>query len=555
MPHIHFSQTGVHISVPHGSTILEAVRKAGMIVDSPCNQTGVCGKCRVRLSLESLHAAGMQAQDKIPVEKQVQGWVQACNTTIFGDIVVDEIPDHTRESNSVLQYGQSTAFPLQPALRKQFDADSNQTLVYADNRCIGRESGNTSERLYGAAIDIGTTTVVACLVNLGTGKELAAASAHNPQSRYAQDVLSRISFASQDGGLQTLKSVLFREINSMLVELCRQSAISAGELYEIVFSGNTCMLHLATGTSPASLGQYPYTPRICGHQSMSAAQLGLVASPLATVYLPPILSAFVGADLTSGILSLRMHRRAGITLLIDIGTNGEIILAEDGRLTATSTAAGPALEGMNISCGMCAGTGAVENVSAGKDHSLPYRTIGNAPAKGLCGSGLIDLVATLIREGVIEESGRFAKPEKLPAALGNRLSRPNGSLVFHLTPEVVLSQKDVRQVQLAKGAIRAGIDQLLDFTGITPAQVDRVLIAGAFGFHLATESLLTLKIFPREFADKVDYVGNTSKTGAQAFLISEPSRQEMADMASQVKILELSGQPDFERHFVRCLAF
>lgn len=555
MPYVYFSQTERRISVPCGATVLEAVRKAGLALDSPCNQTGVCGKCRVRLSLESLPAVSMQEQGAIPPEKLAEGWVLACHATVSGDIAVVEIPDQSRDGSSVLQHGHSTALPVQPALRKEYDALSNQTLIYAGGSCIGRESGDTRERLYGAAIDIGTTTVVASLVDLRTGKELAAVSAHNPQSGYAQDVLSRISFARHEEGLQTLRTVLTIAVNSMLEELCRQFVISTEELYEIVFSGNTCMLHLAAGISPVSLGQYPYTPRICGHQSIAATGLGLAASPFATVYLPPILSAFVGADITSGILSLQMHRRAGISLLIDIGTNGEIVLAENGRLTATSTAAGPALEGMNISCGMCAGPGAVDRVSAGEDHTLQYRTIGNSPAKGFCGSGLIDLVATLIREGVIEESGRFTKPEKLPATLANRLSRQSGSLAFHLTPDVVLSQKDIRQVQLAKGAIRAGIDQLLSFTGISSPRVDRVMIAGAFGFHLATESLVTLKIFPQEFADRVDYVGNTSKTGAQGFLISEPCRQEMADMARQVQIVELSGQPDFERHFVRCLAF
>lgn len=552
---VQFTEARREVTVDRGTTILDAARKAGLDMDSPCNQTGVCGKCRVRLDPESLARVISPDHATISLEQRAEGWCLACHSTIAGDIVVIEITAAEHDNGAVLQHGQSAALSHAPFFSKHFVLDDNRTLIYAGQQQAGTETGDTSHILYGAAVDIGTTTLVVSLVDLQSGREAASASAHNPQAKYAQDVLSRISCAGTAEGLLTLQQTLMAVLNSMLAELAGQVGIGTRQIYELVFSGNTCMLHLATGHSPKSLGRYPYTPKIYGHESMDATALGLHISPHGQVYLPPILSPFVGADITSGILSLQLHRLAGISLLVDIGTNGEIVLADNGRLTATSTAAGPALEGMNISCGMCAGPGAVERVASDSSGAITFSTIGDKAAGGLCGSGLIDLVAALIDLRVIEANGRFASPEKLAPDLAERLARMNGSVAFALTPEVCLSQKDVRQVQLAKGAIQAGMEFLLRHTGIGYADVDRVMIAGAFGYHLATDSLVRLKIIPEELAGKIAYVGNTSKTGSQTFLTNVPCREEMAQVASAVEIVELSGQRDFERLFVSCLSF
>jgi uncharacterized 2Fe-2S/4Fe-4S cluster protein (DUF4445 family) len=555
MPKVFFMQSQQEAEVPLGSTILEAVRKAGLAIDSPCNQTGVCGKCRVLLSPQSLINITSPKQSILPPELQANGWTLACHTTIHGDIEIVEIPDAKKDSGTVLQHGHRSNLAHAPLLFKQFIEKSNSTLIFAGQECLGKEARDTSRKLFGVAVDIGTTTLVTSLIDLLSGEELASVSEHNPQSRYAQDVLSRISFAKTGEGLQTMQHTLMDMLNTMLTRLADQAGIEVKSIYELVFSGNTCMLHLATGNDPKSLGRYPYTPLITGNQHLGASDLGLQVSPFARVYLPPILSSFVGADITSGILSLQLHKQSGISLFVDIGTNGEIVLAENGRLTATSTAAGPALEGMNIGCGMCAGPGAVESVTSNPDGGISFRTIADKPSRGLCGSGLIDLIATLIDLGVIESNGRFASPDTLAPGLAKHLVQSNGKLAFALTPDVLLSQKDIRQVQLAKGAIQAGIDFLMTYTGVGTAQVDRVLIAGAFGYHLATDSLLTLKILPSAFADKIDYVGNTSKTGGQTFLTNALCREEMAAVAREINILELSNQPDFERLFVRCLGF
>lgn len=552
---VRFIESQREVSVTQGTTILDAARKAGVDMESPCNQTGVCGKCRILLDPDSVSRVISPSHATISPAQRVEGWCLACHSTIAGDIDIMKVPAAKRDSGAVLQYGRGAALPHSPLFSKQFVVNRCETQIYAGRKLLGTESGDTSPSMYGLAIDIGTTTLVLSLIDLHSGGEAASLSAHNPQARYAQDVLSRISYASTPEGLLTMQQTLTAALNTMLLEIAGQAGISTLHIYELVLSGNTCMLHLATGHSPKSLGRYPYTPLINGHQSMAATALGIHISPHGQAYLPPILSPFVGADISSGILSLQLHRLPGISLLIDIGTNGEIVLADNGRLTATSTAAGPALEGMNISCGMCAGPGAVERVGHGSDGTITFSTIGNKAAGGLCGSGLIDLIATLIELQVIEANGRFAPPEKLAPVLARRLTRKNGSMVFALTPEVHLSQKDVRQVQLAKGAIQAGMEFLLNHTGIEFAKVDRVLIAGAFGYHLATASLVRLKIIPKELAGKLDYVGNTSKTGGQTFLTNVPCRGEMAQVAAGVEIVELSGQDGFERLFVRCLGF
>jgi len=285
----------------------------------------------------------------------------------------------------------------------------------------------------------------------------------------------------------------------------------------------------------------------------SAIDLGISAHGI--VYLPPVFSAYVGADITSGILSTRLAQQPGVVLFVDIGTNGEMVLSVDGTLTATSTAAGPAFEGMNIACGMRASRGAVELVSLG-DHGIRVETIAGGDAVGICGSGLLDVVGELASRGGVDKNGRFQNN-------GTSHNQPwreqwetlDGRPIFRISGPVYLTQKDVRQVQLAKGAIRTGIEMLLKSANIEAAQVDRVLIAGSFGFHLRAASLIHLGLLPSEFGDRVEFVGNTSKSGAEAFLLNRDAREEMKQIVAQVEVLELANDPAFEKSFIRSLQF
>ena len=545
------------ILVPGGTTILQAARQAGIVIEAPCNSAGSCGKCAVQLEPASLGFVVQKGRHQLPPEAVARGLVLSCEAEVHGDIAVAVVPREEHGSLQILSHGVGCAVDLDPFIGKEFDRLANLTRVLGGGEVLALEAGDTREARYGVVVDIGTTTLSASLVNLSTGQEMGCAGALNPQSHHAQDILSRIRFASTGDGLQTMQEAVIGEIGRLIGGLTREAQVDPESLYEIVFSGNTCMLHLAVGENPASLGKFPYTSLLSGGEQRPASLLGLPAAPCALVYLPPVISAYVGPDITSGILATGLLHREGITLLVDIGTNGEMVLASRGKLCATSTAAGPAFEGMNISCGMRATSGAIEGLGIDPLGGLTVKTIGDTKAAGICGSGLMDIAAQLVASGVVGADGRFCQPEnpQLPPALRERLTRPDGKVTFRITEKVSISQKDIRQVQLAKGAVRAGIEYLLREVGIGAGSVERVLIAGSFGYHLRVESLLTIGLLPQQFAGKVEFVGNTSKSGGEAFLLNRAARREMAAAVAGITVLELANCPDFDRCFVRCLSF
>jgi uncharacterized 2Fe-2S/4Fe-4S cluster protein (DUF4445 family) len=476
---------GRSVSVPPGTTVLEAARRLSLGIESPCGGNGTCGKCGVSIGGET--ALACQSAITAPVE------------------ITTEKKEDENKTLQILSGGSSFKYPLKPA--------------YPDG-C-------------GIVIDIGTTTLVAELIELGGGRRLAGESRLNPQSVFAQDVLSRISYASEDDGLKTLQRELQSALNEMIADMRRSAG--GGAVREAVYSGNTAMLHIACGVNPSPLGKFPYdAPLECG-RSVKADGLNIDGD----IYLPPIISAFVGADITSGILASRLHERKETTLFIDIGTNGEIVLATDGRLTATSTAAGPAFEGMNIACGMRAARGAVERFEIDGDGTAVFSVIGGGEPTGICGSGLFDIASALVRSGIVGKSGRFT----------------NGARQYDITDKVFITQKDIRQLQLAKGAVRTGIDALLRETGVDARGVDRVEIAGSFGYHLSERSLLDIKLLPPELEGRVHFVGNTSQAGGTAFLLNTDFREEMRRVVSEVRVIELAADENFQARFIASLGF
>ena len=556
MSFVRFLPDGQTVEVIAGSTILAAARAAGVIVESPCNGVGTCGKCAVWLDAASRPLVRGTGTHSLPDALAAAGWVLACQATVQGDVTVslkNSAPAETR----ILQDGQAIGVPLLPLLRKLYQPQTRTTQILAGAQLLAIEDGDTTDLLYGVVIDIGTTTLVASLVDLNSGEEIASTSALNPQALHAQDVLSRIALANDALGLVLLQSAVCAEINRLLVELEAQTGVESRLIYEMIFSGNTCMLHLATGTNPASLGRYPYAPALNGGEHRLASEVGIAIAPDGVIYLPPIISGFVGADITAGILAADLAQRRGVSLFIDIGTNGEMVLAVDGRLTATSTAAGPAFEGMNITFGMRAGNGAIEACEILADGTLDLTIIGDGEASGICGSGLVDIVGELVAHGVINAQGKLAKCPSVdvPTLIQDRLQPYQGKAAFRLTDHVWLTQKDIRQVQLAKGAIRAGIDYLLKHAGVVAEELDAILIAGSFGYHLRALSLMHLGLLPPTPEEKVEFLGNTAKSGGVAFLRYAPSRAAIQQLVGAVQVLELANFPDFDRAFVACLGF
>ena len=554
MATVHFMPQEIAVPVVAGTLLIDAVRAAGISMETPCDGAGTCGKCKVKVSADSRRILGESIQDSQVPSARDGGWVLACQTAVLGDVEV-ELEATGVDGLQILSEGQTLTVEIDPWIRKSFDQATGMTHVIAGGSLLIEEPGDTTQHVYGVAADLGTTTLVVTLLDLRDGREIGVSSSLNPQALHAQDVLSRIKMGSKPEGLQKLHGELIQEINRQVADLAAEAGVALEHIYEAVFSGNTTMLHLATRTDPASLGKYPYTVALAGGEHVYAREIELGISQHGLVYLPPIMSAYVGPDITSGILSTRLAEQPGVVLLVDIGTNGEIVLSVDGRLTATSTAAGPAFEGMNIACGMRASRGAVELVSLG-EHGIQVETIAGAAAVGICGSGLLDVVGELAALGGLDRNGRFqnngashTQPWK------DQWETVEGKAVFRIAGPVYLTQRDVRQVQLAKGAIRTGIEMLLKANKVEAVQVDRVLIAGSFGFHLRTASLIHLGLLPKEFSDRVEFVGNTSKSGAQAFLLNRQTRDDMKRIVEQVEVLELANDPAFEKSFVQSLLF
>ncbi|MBU5613253.1 ASKHA domain-containing protein [Geomonas azotofigens] len=546
-----------HATVSKGSTILEAARAAGVTIDSPCNGAVVCGKCAVTLPSHNLDKVVEKGAHRLPAGERSRGQVLACAAEVHGNIAVLVPEGPSLRDFKIASHGEACTVDLSPHIVKEYRPDLGVTRVLGGGALLTEEEGDTAGESFGVVVDIGTTTLVVALVDLTTGTQLAAASSLNPQSRHAQDVLSRIKIGSEERGLEELRSGVIGEINALIDQVAGTAGVRRDRIYEVIFSGNTCMLHLAAGVDPAPLGRYPYTSALTCAAWLPAQATGIDIAHGGLIYLPPIISGYIGADITAGLQAVRLHESTETVLFVDIGTNGEMALCRDGKIWATSTAAGPAFEGMNIRFGMRAGEGAIERCSFQPDGTLEIRTIAGAEAVGICGSGLMDIVAELVAHGLVGKNGKFVKPDAaaIHPKLAERLVERDGKPSFLLTEKVWLTQKDVRQVQLAKGAIRAGVEFLLREASVPVAELQRVLIAGSFGYHLTADSLTTIGLLPAGTSGRIRFVGNTAKSGGEAFLLNAVSRREMSDLVEQVQVVELANCKDFDKVFVEALSF
>jgi len=408
----------------------------------------------------------------------------------------------------------------------------------------------------GIAVDLGTTTLVLTLIDLQTGKELATSSAVNPQTRCGYDVMTRIARASTEEGLAELSTLISNGLNELVGKSCRASGTHPHEIVDAVIGGNTTMLQIAAAIDPSGLGKLPFTVGIRGGRTFTADSFRLNLNPQARIYLPPVAHAFVGSDISAGLLSIDFFKQKAPTLFIDMGTNGEMALIANGRMIVTSTAAGPAFEGMGITHGMFASPGAIEMVwTNGK--FLNIRTIDHAPAKGICGSGIMDIMACLIRLEAVDSGGRLRNPHKETAGQGllsDRYELVDRIAAIKLTDTLSFTQKDIREFQLAKSAIQTGIEMLLSAAGVAVNQLERIVIAGAFGYHLRKESLQQIGIVPRGFKGEIYFAGNTCRTGCARLLVDATAREFLQDKMKQVTHLAIAEDPDFQSLFIQNLS-
>ncbi len=593
-----FQPDGLSVHVFPGTPVLEAAGEAGIVVDTPCGGKGTCGKCRVQI-VEGAADPSEEEKNIFTSEKLESGFRLACQTRINSDIVIT-IPSSSRFfEQKILTDGDGEAV-LEPCLEKRCVEVTEATLeaprsaqericealdsselpyrVFADlpgilpegmgtvtavtdcGNVIAIEPGDTSATLLGAAFDIGTTTVVGVLVDLKTGKRLRIASRTNPQVTFGDDVVSRIEHAGTAKGLDELRDAITGCINEILIELTEETGTDA--VYELTAAGNTTMSHLLLGVNPASVAVAPYAAVFRGPVRAQAAELGLSMNPRGVVHVLPNIVGFVGSDTVGVVLATGMMSGSGIRLAVDIGTNGEIVLAKDGRLVCCSTAAGPAFEGARISQGMRAMPGAIEKVIIAGD--IGINTIGNAPPRGICGSGLIDAVACLLDAGIIETTGRMPGRAELPdtvdTSLLDRAIEKDGQPAFLLASggeggEVALTQRDVREVQLAKGAIYAGIQTLLAEENIEIDDIDEVLLAGAMANFIRRSNAKRIGLLPDIPSEKIRFVGNAALAGARMALVCSSCRDEAEKISSSVGYVELATQTNFQMLFADAMMF
>ena len=494
---VHSSGKVYTIECSDGKRLLDVIREHGFEVYAPCGGNGTCGKCKVLV------------KDK--------GYVTSCLYPAGEDMEVI-LPAPMEASILASQYKFSKIMPLAPG-----------------------DAADLSSYPFGVAIDIGTTTVVFYLVQLITGSVLETQTMMNPQGKYGADVISRIQYCiTNTGGLPTLQKEMVDVINAKILYFAQQHGFAPEDIVKISVTGNTTMLHLLMGEDPSSLAYVPFTPVFTGEQKCRAASLNLKSNVDAEVKVLPSLSAYVGADIIAGMASLAIPEEHPNYLYVDIGTNGEMALVTPDAVYACATAAGPAFEGANISCGMGALGGAIKSYS-GQDG---YQTIGDMEPVGICGSGLIDLVAMMVRTGVLPADGYLSGDYVVVEAERSGNSSP-----------IVLTQADIREVQLAKGAICAGILTLIQKAGLTVGEVDAFYLAGGFGNYIRISSAVEIGMIPAGLADKVISVGNASGTGAILAVSSTHFDSELSKTLQHMQLIELSDDDTFNLEFAMNMEF
>lgn len=594
MPKITVQPSGKVYEYEVGGTLLEILLAQKIFVDNPCNGKGVCGKCRVRILKGDLSEPKETELKLLKEEELASGVRLSCLVKPECDLEVELLQKERK--HEVLTSGYVPEFefdvdikktvinihkptledqtPYEDQVKEQVGRELDfetlkatkfvpgpTTVVMHGNDVIQIEAGDTTDVLYGVAIDIGTTTVVCTLIDMLTGKELAHSSMINAQKHFGLDVLTRITYELEhpEDGVEKLQKAIVDSINDMIADICRQAGIQKENIYEIAVGANCTMMHTLLGVDAVSIGKAPYAPVFVRSKDIKASDIGLQAAKGARLYCLPSVSSYIGADIVAGAYVCQLKEEEGNVLFIDIGTNGEIVLSNKGRLLCCSCAAGPALEGMNISSGMRAAEGAIEDVEI-TEEGIKLKVIGDEEPIGVCGSGILAVVKELLRVGLIRKEGAFIKMKQLtPEDYRYKMLQENGmkrEFIMTEKPEkLLITQGDVRQVQLAKGAILSGFIALLNKAGIKMEDLDKVMIAGQFGAHLPADSLVGTGILPEEVKDKLVYVGNSSKTGAYMALMSSKVKGEMERLASYMDYMELGATEGYERLFSDCLIF
>ena len=613
---VHFEPDGLKVRVRHGTSLMEAAQSAGIPLTSTCGGAGTCGKCRVELldtgetvlacqyPVERDLRVGVGEEARFFAQKileegiagagKVDPVVRKCAVQLAAPSLEDLRSDGRRlaealaadgccnkgcgddEGNSDGNGGEGVELTLEvlralPTVLREHDF--SVTAVCHRRRVLAVEGGDTSGSLYGLAVDVGTTTVVASLVDLATGRTRAVASQGNPQVAFGDDIVSRIQYCDGHAeGLVELQKQVVGCLNDLIEQVCAEAAVERAGIYEVTAAGNATMQHLLLGVPASQIAQAPYVSGFAAGVDVPAAAVGLRIHEAGRLYVMPSVAAHVGGDTVAVALATAMRHSVGVNLALDIGTNGELVLGNEDRLLSCSTAAGPAFEGARILCGMRGAAGAIERVSirpGGPDGAgeVAVDVIGGEQAAGLCGSGLIDVVAALLEAGLVDSSGRMLSAAELPAGLDGTLRERSieyeGRPAFLLVGagqskhgrDIVLTQRDIREVQLATAAIRAGAAVLLAELGVGIEQVERLYLAGAFGNYIRPASGQRIGLLPAMAAERIVPVGNAASAGAKEVLISWEARRHAEALSRQIEYVELASRADFQMLFSEHMFF
>jgi len=596
-----FLPEGKKVTLSNPIELKELIKNSSINFSFPCGGLGICGKCKVKIS-GRVNPLTLKEKKLIPewIEK---GYRLACQVRIEGDAKVeipssgviselkfltqglgktpqvnpgvekiylplpspslkDQLSDVTRIKNQLIKKGYKDLLISLDLVRKVptiiRKSNFNVTVVLKDREIIAIEKGDTRGKKFGLAFDIGTTTVVGALMDLDTGERIAERAILNPQVIHGDDIISRISYIqSNPGGLKKLQRIILKGINQVITYLVSKAKVKRDNIYEATFVGNTVMQHILAGINPVNLALYPYVPAIQDSISINSSKLGIKINSGGKVYIFPSIAAFVGGDTVGVILTTELHHmKKGVKLAVDIGTNGEIVLSKEGKLVVASTAAGPAFEGARISQGMWAQEGAIEGVKL-ENGEVKLKVIGEVEPRGICGSGLLDAVSEFFREGIVDRSGRI-KPRNRQKKIWRERIKEDDEVKFILTENknngyIYISQKDVREFQLAKAAICAGIKILLKTVDLQEEIVEEVLLAGAFGNYINIHSAYNVGLFPFFPNARVRIIGNAASLGAIKALISKEDRQEAELIPSLASYVELAAQPYFQDILTNCL--
>lgn len=612
-----FQPEGRSVFALSGTKLIEAAGQAGIILNQPCGGEGACGKCRVEV-LEDAPEPTPADRRHLDEQQLTQGWRLACQLDIQTDLAVS-VPQETRFfEQMILTEGEGCQYPFHPHVRKKLftvpeptvedqrsDLDRLKAAIGADElkadlalirtlpailrsqdpgitavlegdriQCV--EAGDTTEQLWGVAFDIGTTTIVGSLMNLAHAPASdefgrveagshAVASRTNPQVHFGDDVVSRISYIEKNqGGLEKLRQRLLACLNDIIAELCGSAGIKPESIYEVTAVGNTTMSHIFLGVDPGPIGLAPYVAVLRESVDAKAHDMGLEVNRNANLHVLPNIAGFVGSDTVALVIASGMAREEQVRLGIDIGTNGEVVIGNRDRLVACSCAAGPAFEGARIRCGMRATEGAISKVVI--NEAIEVSVIGGGRATGICGSGLIDAVAELLDAGLIDETGRIPGPDSaghVPESLRPALVTFEGQPAVVLveaaqsktdTP-ILLTQRDVREVQLAKAAIRAGIQVVAAEFGIAPEEVSKVLLAGGFGNFIRRSRAKRIGLLPDISSERIEFIGNAASTGAKTVLACADCRAEAERISRETEYVELATRPDFQAAYMEAMTF